>query len=40
MVDRCRTCGSTRLSLTLGDVVCRACGTVGALEPNGNAPAP
>ncbi len=32
LVDRCSNCGSTRLSLTLGEVVCRACGTVGALE--------
>lgn len=34
LVDRCRRCGSTRLSLTLGEVVCRECGTVGALEPH------
>ena len=25
-LDRCEDCGSTRLSVTLGDVVCRACG--------------
>ena len=25
-LDRCEACGSTRLSVTLGDVVCRACG--------------
>ena len=25
-LDRCAACGSTRLSVTLGDVVCRACG--------------
>jgi hypothetical protein len=30
-VDRCGTCGSPRLSVTLGEVVCRAC---GALESN------
>ena len=31
-VDRCARCSSPRLSLTLGEVVCRECGTVGALE--------
>ena len=36
LVDRCRNCGSARLSLTLGEVVCRACGTVGALEGSGD----
>jgi hypothetical protein len=25
-LDRCEACGSTRLSITLGQVVCRACG--------------
>lgn len=25
-LDRCRRCGSTRMSVMLGDVVCRACG--------------
>lgn len=25
-LDRCSRCGSTRLGVTLGDVVCRACG--------------
>ncbi|MGH2723616.1 MAG: hypothetical protein ACRDI0_04995 [Actinomycetota bacterium] len=25
-LDRCSSCGSTRLSVTLGQVVCRACG--------------
>ena len=25
-LDRCAACGGTRLSLQLGDVVCRACG--------------
>jgi hypothetical protein len=29
-VDRCEGCGSTRLSVTLGEVVCRACGHVQA----------
>jgi len=27
-VDRCGRCGSTRLSATLGEVVCRSCGQV------------
>jgi hypothetical protein len=25
-LDRCASCGGTRLSVTLGQVVCRACG--------------
>jgi hypothetical protein len=25
-LDRCSACGGTRLSVTLGEVVCRACG--------------
>jgi hypothetical protein len=25
-LDRCTECGSTRLSVTLGEVSCRACG--------------
>jgi hypothetical protein len=25
-LDRCEACGGTRLSVQLGDVVCRACG--------------
>jgi ribosomal protein L37E len=25
-LDRCRRCGSTRLSVMLGEVVCRQCG--------------
>lgn len=25
-LDACGSCGSTRLSVTLGDVICRACG--------------
>jgi hypothetical protein len=25
-LDRCRVCGSTRLSVVLGSTVCRACG--------------
>jgi hypothetical protein len=29
-LDRCPECGSTRLSLTLGQVACRACGHVTA----------
>ena len=31
-VDRCARCSSPRLSATLGEVVCRECGTIGALE--------
>ena len=27
-LDRCERCGSVRLSAMLGEVVCRACGTV------------
>lgn len=27
-LDRCETCGATRLSVMLGQVVCRACGHV------------
>jgi len=27
-LDRCETCGSTRLSATLGEVVCRQCGAI------------
>jgi len=26
--DRCPACGSTRLSMMLGSVVCRACGEI------------
>jgi hypothetical protein len=33
-LDRCARCGSTRLSLTLGDVTCRQCGFIaGATDP-------
>src|SRR5437763_6870864 len=28
--DHCPTCGSTRLSVMLGSVVCRACGEIQA----------
>ena len=28
MVDRCEACGSTRLSVTLGELTCRQCGRV------------
>jgi len=27
-LDRCESCGSTRLSLTLDEVTCRACGRI------------
>jgi predicted amidophosphoribosyltransferase len=27
-LDHCRSCNSTRLSVTLGEVVCRQCGHV------------
>jgi len=27
-LDRCEQCGSTRLSATLGEVICRQCGFV------------
>lgn len=30
LLDRCARCGSTRLSVMLGNVVCRACGDVGS----------
>jgi predicted amidophosphoribosyltransferase len=34
MLDRCERCGSTRLSVMLGEVVCRQCGLVaGTLQP-------
>jgi len=29
-LDRCAICGATRLSLVLGEVVCRGCGAVAA----------
>ena len=28
ILDRCRACGATRLSVMLGETVCRACGEV------------
>ncbi len=31
-MDRCSRCGSTRLSLTLGEVVCRECGVLRPTE--------
>ena len=38
-LDRCAACGSLRLGLTLGEVVCRQCGHVGASsgEPDSGA---
>ncbi|MFN2589250.1 MAG: hypothetical protein ABR518_00555 [Actinomycetota bacterium] len=30
LVDRCPSCGSTRLGVVMGEVVCRQCGHVGA----------
>jgi hypothetical protein len=33
-LDRCESCGATRLSAVLGEIVCRACGHVrGSVEP-------
>jgi predicted amidophosphoribosyltransferase len=32
-LDRCERCGSTRLSVMLGEVICRQCGLIaGTLE--------
>jgi uncharacterized protein YbaR (Trm112 family) len=31
--DRCPACGSTRLSVMLGSVVCRSCGEIQAESP-------
>lgn len=31
-LDRCAKCGSTRLSMMLGEVICRQCGQIGALR--------
>jgi len=33
-LDRCETCGSTRLSIMLGEVICRQCGQAGAGKPD------
>jgi hypothetical protein len=33
VLDRCGSCGSTRLSVMLGEVICRQCGQVGAVKP-------
>ncbi|HYU57621.1 MAG TPA: hypothetical protein VEO00_06175 [Actinomycetota bacterium] len=32
LVDHCPACDSTRLSVTLGESVCRECGAVAGLE--------
>lgn len=32
-LDACRRCGSTRLSVMLGEVVCRECGFAHGHEP-------
>jgi len=33
-LDRCQSCGSTRLSVMLQEVICRQCGwTAGSAEP-------
>lgn len=32
-LDRCERCGSTRLSMMLGEVICRQCGQVGSVKP-------
>lgn len=38
-LDRCEGCGSSRLSATLGEVVCRACGGLqGTAGAAGHAP--
>lgn len=31
-LDRCDRCGSTRLSITLGEVTCRQCGAVQGMS--------
>jgi uncharacterized Zn finger protein (UPF0148 family) len=31
-LDRCERCGSIRLSMTLGEVVCRQCGLVAGTQ--------
>ncbi|MFL5798475.1 MAG: hypothetical protein ACJ77A_11155 [Actinomycetota bacterium] len=37
-LDRCVRCGSTRLSVMLGEVVCRACGEVQAADADAEEP--
>jgi hypothetical protein len=34
-LDRCEVCGDTRLSATLGEIVCRACGHIRGAERSG-----
>jgi hypothetical protein len=34
-LDRCQSCGATRLSAMLGEIVCRACGHQQVREPEG-----
>jgi hypothetical protein len=38
-LDRCQRCGSTRLSVMLGEVICRQCGHIGAAAPEPDPPA-
>jgi predicted amidophosphoribosyltransferase len=35
-LDRCDRCGGTRLSVTMGEVVCRQCGLVAGTRPTGD----
>ena len=37
-LDRCERCDSTRLGVTLGEVVCRACGHVGSSDSSSGGP--
>jgi len=32
-LDKCGRCGGTRLSVMLGEVICRQCGQVGEVSP-------
>lgn len=39
-LDRCERCGSTRLSLLLGEVTCRECGYLAEAPGEGRDPGP